>query len=57
MENSLQAIFDKIPCTIVHGLWPNFRTTLKIFFKSNFDRSHLKFETQHENMYTYQKKL
>ena len=24
MKNSLLAIFDKIPCTIVQGLWPNF---------------------------------
>ena len=23
MEDSLLAIFDKIPCTIVQGLWPN----------------------------------
>ena len=23
MENSLLAIFDKIPCTIAHGLWPD----------------------------------
>ena len=30
MENSLGAIFDKIPCTIAHGLWPDFGTTLKI---------------------------
>ena len=30
MENSLEAIFDKIPCTIVHGFWSNFGATLKI---------------------------
>ena len=44
-------------CTIVQGLWPNFGATLKIHKKSNFDRNHLKISTQHENMYTYQKKL
>ena len=30
MENSLLAVFDEIPCTIAHGLWPNFGVTLKI---------------------------
>ena len=30
MENSLLAIFDKIPCTVAHGLEPNFGATLKI---------------------------
>ena len=45
MENSLLAIFDQIPCTIIaraHGLWPNFEVTLKIHKKSNFDQSQLK---------------
>ena len=28
MENSLGAIFDKIPCTIAHGHWPHFGATL-----------------------------
>ena len=40
MENSLLAIFDEIPCTIIQGLWPNFRATLKnsilIGINSNF---------------------
>ena len=30
MKNSLLAIFDKIPCTIVQGLRSNFGATLKI---------------------------
>ena len=30
MEISLGAISDKIPCTIAHGLWPDFGPTLKI---------------------------
>ena len=30
MKISLGAIFDEIPCTIVHGCWPNFGATLKI---------------------------
>ena len=29
MENSLLAIFDEIPCTIVQGLWADFGATLK----------------------------
>ena len=37
MENFLLVIFDEIPCTIAHGLWPNFGVTLKICKKSNFD--------------------
>ena len=57
MENSLLAIFDKIPCTIVQGLLSNFRATLKIYKKSNCDRNQLKLYTQHKNMYMYQKKL
>ena len=60
MENSLGAIFDKnqkIPCTIVQGLSPNFGATLKNHKKSNFYRNHLKLFTQHKNMYMYQKKL
>ena len=43
MENSFLAIFDKIPCTIAHCLWPNFGVTLKIHKNSNFDRNQLKF--------------
>ena len=35
MKISLGAIFDEIPCTIVHGCWPNFGATLKIHKKSN----------------------
>ena len=57
MEKSLIAIFDEIPCTIVQGLWPDFRTTLKIHKKSNIDRNQLKLSTQPNNMYMYQKKL
>ena len=57
MENSLLAIFGKIPCTIVQGLWPDFGATLKICKKSNFDRNQLKLEKQHKNMYMHQKKL
>ena len=29
MENSLGAIFDEIPCTIAHGVWPNFEQVKK----------------------------
>ena len=58
IENSFLAIFDKIwPMTIVQGLWPDFRATLKIYKKSDFDRNQLKLSTQHKNMYMYQKKL
>ena len=57
MEISLLAIFDKIPCTIVQGLWPDFGATLKNCKKFNSDRNQLKLSTQHKNMYMYQKKL
>ena len=57
MENSLGAIFDKSPCTIVQGLSPNFGATLKIHNKSNFNQNQLKLYTQHKNMYMYQKKI
>ena len=60
MENSLLVIFSEIgprPCTIVQGLWSDFGATLKIHKKSNFDWNQLKVETQHKNMYMYQKKL
>ena len=57
MENSLGANFDKIPCTIVQGVWPDFGATLKIHRKSNFDWNQLKLDTQHKNMYMYQKKI
>ena len=57
MENSLLAIFDKIPCTIVQGLWPNFGATLKISKKFNFDWNRLKISTQLKNMYMHEKKL
>ena len=57
MENSLGAIFHKIPCTIVHGLWPDFGATLKIHKKSKFDRNQLKLDKQHNSMNMYQKKL
>ena len=52
MENSLLAIFDKSPCTIVQGLWPDFGANYR---KSNFDRNQLKLSTQHKYMYMYQK--
>ena len=55
MENSLLAIFDELPCTIVQGLWPDFGATLKICKKSNFNRNQLKLSTQHKYMYMYQK--
>ena len=45
------------PCTIVQCLWLDFEATLKIRKKSNFDRNQFKLETQHKNMYMYQKKL
>ena len=32
--------------TIVQGLLPDFRATLKIHKKSNFDQNHLKISTQ-----------
>ena len=57
MQNSLGAIFDKIPCTIVQGLSPDFGATLKIYKNFNFDQNQLKLSTQHKNMYMYQKKL
>ena len=57
MDNFLLVIFDKIPCTIVQGLGPDFGATLKIHKKSNFDRNQLKLSTQHKNMYMNQKKL
>ena len=56
IENSLLAIFDKFPCTIAHGLRPDFRATLKIHKKLKFNRNQLKISTQHDNMYIYQKK-
>ena len=57
MENSLLAIFGKIPCTIVQGTLSNFRATLKIHKKSNFDQNQPKLSKQHKNMYMYQEKL
>ena len=36
MKNSVGAIFDEIPCTIAHGLWPNFGATSKIHKKIQF---------------------
>ena len=49
--------FGQRPCTIVQCLSPDFGATLKIHKKSNFDRNQFKLETQHKNMYMYQKKL
>ena len=39
MEKSHLAIFNEIWCTIVQGVWPDFRATLKIRKKSNFGRN------------------
>ena len=57
MEKSLRAIFDKIHCTIAHGFRPDFEATLNIFIKSKFDQNLLKLDTEHKDMYMYQKKL
>ena len=48
MLNSFLAIFEEIPCTIVHGLEPDFGATLEIFKKSNFSCNQPKFSTQHK---------
>ena len=40
--------FGQRPCTIVHGLWPNFGATLKICKKSNFDWNQLNLSKQHK---------
>ena len=50
INNSLGAIFDKIPCTIAHGLGPNFGANLKIHKKSKCDRIQLKLYKQHMKM-------
>ena len=58
MKNSLLAILAKFgqrPCTIVQGLWPNFRAALKIRKKCNFDQNQLIVSTQHKYMYMHQK--
>ena len=34
--------FGQSPCTIVQGLWPDFRATFKIHKKSNFDPNQIK---------------
>ena len=57
MKNSVGAIFDEIPCTIAHGLWPDFGATLKIHKKSNFDQNQLKLHKQHKYMYMHLKKI
>ena len=57
MENFLLVIFGPRPCTIVQGLFSDFGATSKICKKSNFDWNQLKLETQHKDMYMYQKKL
>ena len=49
--------FGQRPCTIVQGLWPNFRATLKIHKKSNCDQNQLKISKQHKKMYMNQEKL
>ena len=45
--------FGQRPCTTVQGLLPDFRATLKIRKKSNFDWNQLKLSTQHKYMYNY----
>ena len=45
MKISLGTIFDEIPCTIAHGLWPDFGATLKIYKKYKFDQNQLKLST------------
>ena len=45
MKISLRAIFDEIPCTIAHGLWPDFGANSKIYKKSKFDQNQLKLST------------
>ena len=55
MENSLLSIFDEMLCTIVQGLWPDFRATFKIHKKFYFDRNQLKLSMQHKYMYMHQK--
>ena len=40
MQNSLLAIFDKIPCTIVQGVLSNFGTDKKLSTMGNPDSSH-----------------
>ena len=42
---------EKERILIVQGLLPDFRATLKIHKKSNFDQNHLKLSTQHKYMY------
>ena len=54
---SFLAKFGQNPCTIVQGLLPEFRVTLKIRKKSKLDRNQLKLSTQHKNMYMYQEKI
>ena len=51
MENSLGAIFDEIPCTIVQGVLPNFGATFKIYKKSNLHQNLLKVSAQKKCMY------
>ena len=54
MENSLLFIFGEIwPMTLHYsiGTLPDFRATLNIRKKSNFDWNHFKLSTQHKYMY------
>ena len=49
--------YFEIHCTIVQGLSPDFKATLKFCKKFNFDQNQLKLAMQHKNMYMYQIKL
>ena len=42
---------------IAFGHWPDFLATLKIHKKSKFNQNQLKLDTQHKDMYMYQKKI
>ena len=60
MENSHLAIFDEIwPTTLYYStgclarFLSNFKNSLKICKKSNFDRNQLKVSKQHKYMYMY----
>ena len=62
MENSLLVNFDEIwPETMYYStgtlarFLSNFKNSLKIRKKSNFDWNQLKLSTQHKYMYMYQK--
>ena len=41
--------FGQTPCTIVQGLWPNFKPNLKIHKKSKFEQN--QFQLKHSTQY------